>query len=308
MAAPRDGVHAVRGISGDKEQDVTSIGKSLYWIGVALAACTAVLALQFIASETVTAWFSASAVGWLVALGVAFVLARRHGLFAIVGALFAALVLGRLYGTFRPEGGANMTNDPLLLAETGPGVPGVMWAATALALVLVLWIADFIRSNRKNTPWGPVSDETWALFFIRNYVGMMFIAHFCGHIFAGPAQFAIFESYFGSIGLQPAAAMVVLGGISEVVAGIGLCLGLFTRFAALIGASFLFFSMLWGEHFPIGYIWILPNGGWEFGIFWAVMVAVFVVLGGGTLSLDRIRRAGKHGAAALHQPLSKGTT
>lgn len=272
---------------------MSSIEKSLYWIGVAIAACTAALAIEFITTETVSGWFSASAIGWLVVLAGALVLAPRHGLFAIVGALFAAIVLGRLYGTFRPVGGVNTTNDPLLLAETGPGVPGVMWAATALSLVLLLWIANFARTNRQHTPWGTVTDETWALFFIRNYVGMMFIAHFSGHIFAGPAQFAIFEAYFGSIGLHPAAAMVVLGGISEVVAGIGLCLGLFTRLSALIGASFLFFSMLWGEHFPIGYIWILPNGGWEFGIFWAVMVAAFVVLGGGTLSLDRIRRGAR---------------
>lgn len=277
---------------------MTSIGKSLYWIGMAIAAYTAALAIQFIATETVSTWFAASTIGWLIALGIALMLVRRHGLFAIIGSLFAAIVLGRLYGTFRASGGVNTTNDPLLLAETGPGVPGVMWAATALALVLFLWIANFVRTHRQQTPWGRVSDETWALFFIRNYLGMMFIAHFSGHIFAGPDQFAIFEAYFGSIGLHPAAAMVVLGGVSEVIAGVGLCLGLFTRFSALIGASFLFLSMLWGDHFPIGYIWILPNGGWEFGIFWAVMVAIFVILGGGTLSLDQARR-GSRGTQAV---------
>ena len=266
-----------------------SIGKFLYWTGVALAAVTAALGIQFIATETVTGWFAASSIGWLAILAISLWMVRRHGLFAVIGALFAALVVGRLYGTFRPAGDVNTTNDPLLLAETGPGVPGVMWAATILSLVLALWIANFIRNHRRQTPWGSVTDESWGLFFIRNFVGMMFIAHFSGHLFAGPAQFAIFESYFGSIGLQPPAAMVVLGGISEVVAGIGLCLGLFTRLSALIGASFLYFSMLWGEHFPIGYIWILPGGGWEFGIFWAVMVAVFIVLGGGTVSLDRLR-------------------
>jgi putative oxidoreductase len=53
---------------------------------------------------------------------------------------------------------------------------------------------------------------------------------------------------------------------------------------------YLLMSMLWGGHFQIGYVWALPEGGYEFGVFWAVMIAVFVVLGGGPLSVDRIIR------------------
>jgi len=30
----------------------------------------------------------------------------------------------------------------------------------------------------------------------------------------------------------------------------------------------------------------LPEGGYEFGVFWAVMIAVFAVLGGGRNSAD----------------------
>jgi putative oxidoreductase len=46
-------------------------------------------------------------------------------------------------------------------------------------------------------------------------------------------------------------------------------------------------SMLLGGHFQIGYVWALPEGGYEFGVFWAVMTAVFAVLGGGRYSADR---------------------
>jgi putative oxidoreductase len=46
-------------------------------------------------------------------------------------------------------------------------------------------------------------------------------------------------------------------------------------------------SMLWGGHFKIGYVWALPEGGYEFGVFWAAMIAVFAVLGGGQHSVDR---------------------
>jgi len=33
-------------------------------------------------------------------------------------------------------------------------------------------------------------------------------------------------------------------------------------------------------------VWALPEGGYEFGVFWAVMIAVFAVLGGGRYSVD----------------------
>jgi putative oxidoreductase len=49
-------------------------------------------------------------------------------------------------------------------------------------------------------------------------------------------------------------------------------------------------SMLWGGHFQIGYVWALPEGGYEFGVFWAAMIAVFAVVGGGPHSVDRIVR------------------
>jgi putative oxidoreductase len=63
-------------------------------------------------------------------------------------------------------------------------------------------------------------------------------------------------------------------------------LGLFTRPAALLASVYLLMSMLLGGHFNIGYVWALPDGGYEFGVFWAAMIAVFAVLGGGRNSVD----------------------
>ena len=48
----------------------------------------------------------------------------------------------------------------------------------------------------------------------------------------------------------------------------------------------LLMSMLWGEHFQIGYVWALPEGGYELGVVWAAIIAVFAVLGGGRNSVD----------------------
>jgi uncharacterized membrane protein YphA (DoxX/SURF4 family) len=78
-----------------------------------------------------------------------------------------------------------------------------------------------------------------------------------------------------------------LAGSIELISAVGLTLGLFTRPVALVGSVYLLMSMLLGGHFRIGYVWALPEGGYEFGMFWAVMVAVFAVLGGGRDSVDR---------------------
>jgi putative oxidoreductase len=80
---------------------------------------------------------------------------------------------------------------------------------------------------------------------------------------------------------------VALAGSVELICAVGLTLGFFTRPVALLGSVYLLISMLWGGHFQIGYVWALPEGGYEFGVFWAVMIAVFAVLGGGRYSVDR---------------------
>jgi putative oxidoreductase len=118
----------------------------------------------------------------------------------------------------------------------------------------------------------------------------MFVPHFGSHVLGGPFQFKIYTLYFASLGLYMPAMQVVLAGSVELISAIGLVLGLFTRPVALLGSVYLLLSMLWGGHFQIGYVWALPEGGYEFGVFWAVMIAVFAVLGGGPLSVDHAIR------------------
>jgi putative oxidoreductase len=125
-----------------------------------------------------------------------------------------------------------------------------------------------------------------ALTFIRVYVGLMFVPHFGSHILGGPFQFNIYTLYFASLGIHMPAAQVALAGAIELISAVGLTLGLFTRPVALLGSVYLLMSMLLGGHFQIGYVWALPQGGYEFGLFWAVMIAVFAVLGGGRYSAD----------------------
>jgi putative oxidoreductase len=113
------------------------------------------------------------------------------------------------------------------------------------------------------------------------------VPHFGSHILGGPFQFKIYTLYFESLGIQMPAMQVALAGTVELVSAVGLTLGLFTRPVALLGSVYLLMSMWLGGHFQIGYVWALPEGGYEFGVFWAAMIAVFAVLGGGRYSLDR---------------------
>jgi putative oxidoreductase len=115
----------------------------------------------------------------------------------------------------------------------------------------------------------------------------MFVPHFGSHILGGPFQFNIYTLYFASLGIPVPATQVALAGSIELICAAGLTLGLFTRPVALLGSVYLLMSMLLGGHFRIGYVWALPEGGYEFGVFWAAMIAVFTVLGGGQNSVDR---------------------
>lgn len=255
---------------------------------VALSLAIAGFGGQALANEPFTGWFTASAVAWTAVLVIASISLFRTGLFGLVASLFATIVVGRLFSTVHltePDAASASSADPLLLAETGPGIPLLSYLTLALGIILVAQLAAQVWARHNADPAVP-GIEGWSLAFVRLYVGLMFIPHFAAHIFAGPMPFGIFSQYFGEIGLPLPAAMVVLAGLVELAVAIGLSFGFLTRLAAAVGAFYLYLTMLWGNHFPVGYIWILPTGGYEFGIFWAAMSAVFVVAGGGVASLD----------------------
>jgi len=203
-------------------------------------------------------------------------------------------VVSRLFSILRlnPPGSiAGLSAQDLdLQVATGPGVPGfeiLGWFLGALVLVQFILRAASVEAPAVSRE---SSFHVAALTFIRIYVGLMFVPHFGSHILGGPFQFEIYTLYFASLGLHLPAMQVLLAGSIELIAAIGLVLGLFTRPIAVLGSVYLLMSMLWGGHFRIGYVWALPEGGYEFGVFWAVMIAVFAVVGGGPLSVDNTLR------------------
>ena len=245
-------------------------------------------------SQPVTAWFATSATIWMALLLLSAFWQLRGSFTAIAALALATAVVSRLFSVLRLNPPASITGlspqDLDLLVATGPGVPGfelLGWFLGALVFVRFILRTASVAAAADSRE---VSLNASALTFIRVYVGLMFVPHFGSHILGGPFQFNIYTLYFASLGLSMPAAQVVLAGSVELISAVGLTLGLFTRPVALLASVYLLLSMLWGGHFQIGYVWALPEGGYEFGVFWAVMIAVFAVLGGGPHSVDNALR------------------
>ncbi len=244
--------------------------------------------------QPVTGWFAASATIWMALLFVAAFWQLRGSFTAIAALALTTAVVSRLFSILRLNPLTSIAGlkpeDLDLLVATGPGVPGfelLGWSLGALVFVQFILRAASLAASGDSRE---ASLSASALMFIRVYVGLMFVPHFGSHILGGPFQFNIYTLYFASLGLSMPAAQVVLAGSVELVSAVGLTLGLFTRPVALLASVYLLLSMLWGGHFQIGYVWALPEGGYEFGVFWAVMIAVFAVLGGGPHSVDNALR------------------
>jgi putative oxidoreductase len=270
-----------------------SIDDTARWLSRATLAVAIIMigwGSSVILSQPVAGWFTASATAWMALLLISAVWQLRGSFTAIAATALGTAVVSRLFSILNlnpPASIAGLTADDLdALVATGPGVPGfeiLGWFVGALVFAQFILRAASIAASTDSR--GVSLDES-ALTFIRVYLGLMFVPHFGSHVLGGPFQFNIYVLYFASLGIHLPAAQVVLAGLIELISAVGLTLGLFTRPVALLASVYLLMSMLWGGHFKIGYVWALPNGGYEFGVFWAVMIAVFVVLGGGRNSLD----------------------
>lgn len=93
--------------------------------------------------------------------------------------------------------------------------------------------------------------------------------------FAGTAGF------FQSIGYPAALAYVVI--IAEVVGGLMLILGVYSRYVALALVPIMIGATV--QHLPNGWMFAAPNGGWEFPAFWTVALVVQALIGDGSYAL-----------------------
>jgi putative oxidoreductase len=132
----------------------------------------------------------------------------------------------------------------------------------------------------------------YAALALRLSLGVLFLAHAALKVWAftpaGTAQ------YFGSIGLPPDLAYLVI--LAEIVGGLALVLGLYTRLAALALVPLLIGTIV-TVHGANGWLFSNAGGGWEFPAFWAAALVVQALLGDGSFAL-KIPSLGRLAAAA----------
>jgi len=132
----------------------------------------------------------------------------------------------------------------------------------------------------------------YAALVLRLTLGGLFLTHAALKIFVfTPSGTAAF---FGKIGLPPALAYVTMA--VEILGGVALILGVWTRLAAILLIPILLGTIV-SVHGAAGFFFNNPNGGWEYPAFWAVTLLVQALLGDGAYALRPI--GGRSGELAL---------
>jgi len=129
-----------------------------------------------------------------------------------------------------------------------------------------------------------------AALLLRVSLGGLFLAHAGLKLFiftpAGTAQF------FGSLGLPPALAYLTIA--AEVLGGIALILGVWTRVVAIVLVPILL-GAIFTVHASAGFFFNNAHGGWEYPAFWIVALLVQALLGDGIYALRMSRTEGSIG-------------
>src|SRR3977135_144099 len=126
---------------------------------------------------------------------------------------------------------------------------------------------------------------TYAEPILRIALGGVLIPHGCQKLFGlfGGMGFTANAALFDKLGYTPGAFWGTLVGCTELVGGILLVLGLFTRFAA----AAVVICMITAIHFTSakGFFW--SAGGWEYPLLIGICALFFLIRGGGASSLAR---------------------
>lgn len=127
----------------------------------------------------------------------------------------------------------------------------------------------------------------YAALLLRLSLGLLFLAHAGLKLFvftpAGTAKF------FGSVGLPSELAYVIIA--AEVLGGIALILGIWTRVVA-IAATPILLGAIFTVHGAAGFFFNNPQGGWEYPAFWTIALIVQALLGDGAYALRGSRAGG----------------
>ena len=117
---------------------------------------------------------------------------------------------------------------------------------------------------------------------IRFVAGAMLVPHGYAKVFGGIEGTT---KFFASVGLEPALTLAWYVGLLELVGGVCVAFGFLTRFmsAQLVG---LLAVATFYIHLPSGFLWV--KGGFEYPLFWMVIMIAITIQGGGKLSADNL--------------------
>jgi putative oxidoreductase len=122
----------------------------------------------------------------------------------------------------------------------------------------------------------------WTFLLVRLIAGLSFVPHGYPKLL-DPVRSSLF---FEKIGYRPSVIWTILVGLTEVVGGLMLAAGFLTRLACIPILVFLLNAIVF--HSAYGFIW---NGlGFEYPLFWTIVVLHFLVNGGGPYSIDAMLR------------------
>lgn len=136
----------------------------------------------------------------------------------------------------------------------------------------------------------------YGVLLLRVSIGTLFLAH---GLLLKVFTFGIAGTvgYFHSLGYPDAFAYLVI--LGEIGGGLALILGVYTRTIALLLLPIMIGATL--QHVGNGWVFSGTGGGWEFPVFWTVLLVVQALLGDGALAW-RPRLAGREPVrlAAVH--------
>jgi putative oxidoreductase len=120
---------------------------------------------------------------------------------------------------------------------------------------------------------------------IRFGAGAIFMYHGYAKLFLGFGA-VVAKNILTPMGFPMPDLLASLLGVLELFGGAALALGLLTRPIALMFAIEMVFVTKW--HFPNGYFFTSPKGGYEFPLMMLLIYIAIVFRGAGRCSLDRI--------------------
>src|SRR5258708_37849593 len=141
--------------------------------------------LSVVLSQPVTAWFAASATIWMAPLLISAFWQLRGSFTAIAALALATAVVSRLFSILRlnpPASIAGLNAQDLdLQVATGPGVPGFELLGWMLGFLVLVHFVLRAASLEAPADSQEAARNVAALTFIRIYVGLMLVPHFCWH-------------------------------------------------------------------------------------------------------------------------------